>query len=184
MQPFSLPYLWQPWRKKGSTHHVDYYDFGRRHCDPAFRLLASTARRAVESIETHSDRRNSEWELNSIKRFLAHCSCSSTSKAVRTPRPRESRTGYILSLTVSTGIAAVGLLLYVWNRQIEKRGDSFRSLVEYGTELILAFGADGPVVYHRRNTLILPVKSPPTCPPDSQATNLAYVRSSPIWPAT
>ena len=89
-----------------------------------------------------------------------------------------------LSLTVATGIAAVGLLLYVWNRQIEKRGDSFRSLVEYGTDLILAFGADGPVVYHRRNTLNLPVKSPPTCPPDSQATNLAYVRSSPIWPAT
>ena len=30
-----------------------------------------------------------------------------------------------LSLTVSTGIAAVSLLLHVWNRQIEKRGDRF-----------------------------------------------------------
>ena len=53
-----------------------------------------------------------------------------------------------LSLTVSTGIAAVGLLLYMWNRQIEKRGDRFRSLIEYGTDLFLAFGADGRVVYH------------------------------------
>ncbi len=53
-----------------------------------------------------------------------------------------------LSLTVSTGIAAVGLLLYVSNRQIEKRGDRFRSLIENDTDLILAFGADGRVAYH------------------------------------
>ena len=36
----------------------------------------------------------------------------------------------------------------MWNRQIEKRGDRFRSLIEYGTDLILAFDADGRVVYH------------------------------------
>jgi PAS domain S-box-containing protein len=36
----------------------------------------------------------------------------------------------------------------MWNRQIEKRGDRFRSLIEYGTDLFLAFGADGRVVYH------------------------------------
>ena len=53
-----------------------------------------------------------------------------------------------LIVTVVACIAAVGLLLYVWNRQIEKRETRFRNLIENGTDLILAFGADGRVVYH------------------------------------
>ena len=53
-----------------------------------------------------------------------------------------------LLVTVAACIAAVGLLLYVWNRQIEKREDRFRNLIENGTDLILAFAADGRILYH------------------------------------
>ncbi len=67
------------------------------------------------------------------------------------PTGRHARGGRALAASVLDRldrIAAVGLLLHVWNRQVEKRGDRFRSLIEYSTDPILAFGADGCVVYH------------------------------------
>jgi len=55
---------------------------------------------------------------------------------------------YEALLTAGICAAAILVLVFVWNRQIQKREERFGNLIEHGTDLILAFEEDGKVVYH------------------------------------
>ena len=52
------------------------------------------------------------------------------------------------AVTVVACTLAVLALLLIWNRQIRRREERFRSLIENGTDLILAFDRDGRIIYH------------------------------------
>ncbi len=55
---------------------------------------------------------------------------------------------YQALLTAGACAAAILVLVMVWNRQIQKREERFGNLIEHGTDLIVAFGEDGQIVYH------------------------------------
>ncbi|MBF0528746.1 MAG: transporter substrate-binding domain-containing protein, partial [Deltaproteobacteria bacterium] len=52
-----------------------------------------------------------------------------------------------IALRVGVGVLAVFLLVYYWNRQLRRREERFRGLIERGSDIIQAFTPDGRIIY-------------------------------------